>query len=159
MLLKRQYDIPVGWEPQRAPDGMLTNPLPVQSLSLKHTGTHPEQNFSRRLVETGLIEGWVSMSQGTLVVHTDEEDLKYTIVRMPGIYCCHCAAKLDDDATGASGRAHMHTMHADTASPDTTNPAGFRQTHAYECVLDAEQHATWQVGTGEKVRLPYRKAR
>lgn len=143
MLLKRLYTKPEGWEPQRAPDGTLTNPLPVTGLDVKHTGTHPEQHFSRRLVDAGLREGWLSLRKGMLTLHTAQGDLDYTVQRMPGLYCCHCDATLDDDPTGEAGRAHVAAMHADTASPDASNPAGYLRTHAYECVLDEVQHAVW----------------
>jgi hypothetical protein len=143
MLLKRLYDKPADWEPERAPDGRLLNPLPVVGLSLHHTGTHKEQNFSRRLVEAGLAQGWVSMAKGQLILHTEDEDLTYTIVRPPGQYCCHCQADVGDDPSGQAGRDHVAQAHAGAASPDPANPAGFRMSHAYECVLEESQHARW----------------
>jgi hypothetical protein len=143
MQLKRHYAIPEGWEPVRDAEGRLTNPLPVEGISVKHTGTHATQNFSRRLVDAGIAEGWMSMSRGMLTLHAEEEDLTYTILRMPGMYCCHCDAKLEDDPSGATGRAHLAAEHAGTPSPDPSNPAGFRVTNAYECELDEEQHARW----------------
>ena len=157
MLLTRHYDIPDGWEPERGPDGTLLNPLPVQSLELKHTGASPEQNFSRRLIDAGVAEGWITMSKGKIVMHTTDEDLEYAIVRMPGMYCCHCDAKLVDDTSGASGRDHVQAMHGGQPSPDANNPAGFRQTHAYECVLDEGQHAKWQALDGSAVQYPYKR--
>lgn len=143
MLLKRHYEIPDGWEPERGPDGALLNPLPVAGLEIKHTGTHAEQRFSRRFVESGLAEGWVSLGKGLLTLHTLNEDLQFTITRMPGTHCCHCDAALPYDPSGASSRAHVETEHAGAASPDPSNPAGYCVTHAYECVLDEVQHAAW----------------
>ena len=143
MQLKRLYDMPEGWEPHRDEQGNLLNAPPIKGLKLKHTGTHPEQNFSRRLVEAGVAEGWASMGRGKIVLHTEGEDLEYTIVRMPGTYCCFCDAKLDDDTTGALPRAHIAQQHAGETCADKSNPAGFRVTNAYECVLDEEQHAYW----------------
>jgi len=143
MLMKRLYDIPDGWEPQRNERGELLNPLPVAALSLKHTGTNPEQNFSRRMVDAGLQEGWLSMARGTLTLHTTEDDLAYTILKTPGTYCCHCDMRLDDDPSGASNRQHVEREHPGEASPDPANPAWYRVTNAYECVLDEAQHARW----------------
>lgn len=170
MLLKRKYEKPEGWEPEY--EGMaafqtmlanahltdaqkeemlatykrtaaVMNAPPVVGVIVKHTGTHPEMNFKRQRVEEALAAGWMSISQGKLTLHAEDEDLVYTITRIPGTYCCHCDAKLDDDVRGDSGRRHVTTYHAGVASPDTSNPAGFLVTHAYECVLDAAQHAKW----------------
>lgn len=143
MLLKRNYDIPEGWEPERDAHGNLTNPLPVKSLTLKHTGVHPEQNFSRRLIDGGLQEGWLSLGHGQVVLHTEQGDLHYTVNKVPGSYCCFCDAKLDDDTTGTSGREHVREFHEGAESPDPSNPMGFRVTNAYECTLDADEHAKW----------------
>jgi hypothetical protein len=143
MLFKRHYDIPSGWEPERGPDGALLNPLPVAGLEVKHTGTHAEQTFSRRFIDAGLAEGWVSLSRGALIIHALDGDFTYTVARMPGSYCCHCDAPLADDPSGALGRAHVEANHAGVPSPDVTNPAGYCVTHAYECVLDEAQHAQW----------------
>jgi hypothetical protein len=145
MLLKRNYDIPEGWEPERAPDGRLLNALPVKSLTIKHTGVHAGQNFSRRLVDAGVAEGWLSLRGRTLTLYTEQDELHYSVLHMPGTYCCHCDQRLDDDPSGASSRQHVETMHAEAASPDPNHPAGYRVTHAYECVLDEAQHAKWQV--------------
>jgi hypothetical protein len=151
MLLKRYYDIPEGWEPKRAPDGTLLNPPKVDALDVRHTGTHQEQNFSRRLVDAGLAEGWLSLSKGILTLHTTQEDLTYTILRTPGLYCCHCDAALGEDASGAAGRAHVAAVHPGEPSPDAQHPAGYRHVHAYECVLDVKQHARWQRPAGATV--------
>lgn len=170
MLLKRKYDKPDGWEPEYEGmaefQAMLTasgmsevqqaemlaafrrtasvvNTPPVVGVSVKHTGTHPEQHFKRQRVEEALAAGWMSIGQGKLTVHAEEEDLVFTITRIPGTYCCYCGAKLQDDVRGDDGRRHVALHHAGAESPDSSNPAGFLVTHAYECVLDESQHATW----------------
>jgi hypothetical protein len=149
MLLKRLYDMPEGWEAERDETGTLLNRPPLWAMSIKHTGTHAEQNFSRRFIDAGMIEGWLSMGQGKITLHgVDEEteepvDLVYTVLRMPGTYCSHCDMKLDDDPSGASSRAHVADRHGETPSPDRQNPAGYRVTTAYECVLEEDQHAQW----------------
>jgi hypothetical protein len=158
MLLKRHYNIPAGWAPERAPDGTLLNPLPVDHLEVKHTGVHPEQNFSRGLVDAGLAEGWLSMSRGKIIVHTAQEDLGYTVLKVPGTYCCSCDEALGEDQSGETGRRHVAANHAGEKSPDPNNPAGFRVTNAYECVLAKEQHSKWQFGEGTAVPYPYRRA-
>lgn len=143
MLLKRLYDTPDGWVAERDADGRVTNAPPLKGLRLYHTGTNPAQNFSRRMVDTGLAEGWLTLGKGLLMIDTEQETLEYTIVRTPGTYCCHCDARLEDDPSGASGRAHVTQAHAGTPSPDPSNPAGFRVTSAYECTLNEAQHALW----------------
>lgn len=145
MLLKREYAMPEGWEPERDAEGRVTNAPPLKQIHVKHTGTHPEQQFSRRLVDAGLHEGWISLGQGKLTLHTAEGDLAYTIVRVPGTYCCYCNLALGDDPSGVTGRDHVALMHAGESCDDQDNPAGYRVTHAYECVLDADTHAKWQV--------------
>lgn len=151
MLVKRLYDIPEGWEPQRDAHGVVHNqPPPQDRVLLKHTGTNPEQNFSRRFVDGGLQEGWLSLGRGKLTMATvtqdgENVDLEYTVLKQPGTYCCHCEAKLDDDPSGASNRQHVTDLHGEAESPDPTNPAGYRITNAYECVLDEGQHARWAV--------------
>jgi hypothetical protein len=146
MLLKRLYHMPEGWVAERDERGELLNPPELRAISIQNTGPEPEQNFSRRVIEAGIAEGWISMGQGKITIHGVDEteapaDLVYTVLHMPGTYCCHCNMKLDDDPSGASSRAHVADRHGDTPSPDPQNPVGCRVTTAYECVLDPEQHA------------------
>lgn len=151
MLLKRIYEIPEGWEPERAPDGRLLNPLPIAGLHVRHTGVSQAQNFSRRLVDAGLREGWLTLSRGELLLHTAQGDLRYTVLRTPGLYCCHCEAALGEDVTGAAGRGHVASVHAGVPSPEGEHPGGYRHTHGYECLLDAVQHAKWMRPAGATV--------
>lgn len=151
MRLKRRYDIPEGWEPERSEDGTLTNPLPIAGIDVQHTGVDASQNFSRRVVDAGVQQGWLTLSKGKLILHTNQEDLVYTVARTPGLYCCHCGASLGEDATGQSGQEHVRAMHKDEPSPDPSNPAGYRRTHAYECTLDHDQHVRWQRPAGATV--------
>ncbi|MFQ5757189.1 MAG: hypothetical protein ACE5H7_14015, partial [Acidiferrobacterales bacterium] len=81
------------------------------------------QNFSTRLVERAVTEGWMSIGRGKIVTHTRPE-LSYKIVREPGYYCCHCNKKLDD---GPSARTHIEAAHAGKNSPDPGNPSGYRR--------------------------------
>ena len=170
MQLKRRYNKPEGWTPQYegydafaaqlAASGMsaedqavalaqytrvarLVNMPPVTGVSIRDTGAQPEQHFKRQRVEEALVQGWMSLGRGLLTIHAEEGDLVYTIQRVPGTYCCYCQAKLDDDVSGASGRAHITREHGDAASPDPSNPAGWLVTNAYECVLEEAAHRQW----------------
>lgn len=162
MLLKRIYDKPEGWERQvntralggvalidpKKPEGACLNPPPLSHIEVKHTGTTPEQNFSDRLVYTGIREGWITLSKGKLIVHGQPEDLRYTVKRGPGHYCCHCGAALEDAARFVAkdvtaGMQHVADAHPDKESPDPGNPAGYCRVLAFECVLDSEQHTKY----------------
>lgn len=105
MLLKRIY------KPQAEKDPK----VPVLShIELRHTGTHAEQNFSRRLVEAAVKEGWMKIEGDKLALLAKPENLVYTIKRTPGRY------------------------------DNPKAPAGYEVTNAYECVLDAAQHAKFR---------------
>lgn len=121
---------------------------PLAHVELRHTGTTAGQNFSGGLVEAALREGWMTVSPGKITLHVQPEELVYSITRMPGRYCCHCAEKLPDDATGELARAHVGGLHAGVPSPDAQHPAGYCMLNHYECVLDATQHERWKAPRG-----------
>jgi len=135
MLLKRLYDHS-GEKPRLA------------GVSVAHTGTYREQNFSAQLVAEALAAGWMSIAQGKLTLHAREGDLVYSIVRGPGRYCCHCGEKLEEDALGHAARAHIEKAHPGAKSPDQAWPSGYAWIKAYECVLDAEQHQRFRAKPG-----------
>lgn len=141
MLLKRFY--------KTSPEGVRS----FDYVSVAHTGTHPEQNFSDRLVAGAVAEGWMSLSRGKIIVHAQPEDLVYTIKRGPGVYCCFTGKKLDGQV---EARAHVAKNFAGKPSPDKSNPGGYEVLHAYECVLDADQHDKFMAKPGQ---LTYRFAK
>jgi hypothetical protein len=150
MELKRHYE--------KDADG---KPVRVSHVSVVHTGTTPQQNFSGRLVDAGLADGWLAISGTRLTIKTDGEPLGYTIVHPPGVYCCHDGKPIalsqrarDErlrDPTHAKlaaseARAYLEKHgFAGKASPDPQNPSGYRVADHYECVLDADQHAQFNV--------------
>lgn len=115
-----------------------------EGISVIHTGVARLQNFSRRFVETGIVQGWLTLSRGALTLHAQEEDLQYRILGMPGRYCLHCGLHWPGDPTGAETRAHISAEHAGMVSPDPQWPQGYRATESYECLLSEEQHARWK---------------
>mgnify|MGYP001290723524 CR=1 FL=1 len=92
---------------------------PVLShIEVQHTGTSREQHFSDSLVAAGLMEGWMSITDGQLTLHAQPEDLVYTILRVPGKY----ASK--------------------------TERSGYEVIHYYDCILDEAQHARLRIQKG-----------
>jgi len=119
---------------------------PVDHVQVKHTGTKVNQNFSTRFVETGILEGWVSMVGQTITLHTKPQNLVYAITKRPGRYCSHCGDKLNDDTRGVEARAHVREKHPGKKSPDPESPAGYAQVNAYLCTLDGVSHAKFKAG-------------
>jgi hypothetical protein len=151
MELKRHYE----------KDAETGKPVRVSHVSVVHTGTAPEQNFSGRLVDAGLADGWLAISGTKLTIKTDAGPLVYTIVHPPGYYCCHDGKPITLSQRARDERLRDPT-HAKLAasearaylekngflgkpSPDPQNPAGYRVADHYECKLDAEQHAKFNV--------------
>ena len=156
MLLKRHYRKPQAWQPDRnvrdangklkaptRPENELLNQPPIDHFTVVHTGTHAEQNFSTRMIERGVAEGWATVGEGKLTLKCDPEALVYAIKRGPGFYCCHCARRLEDASSSA---AHVAAEHEGKKSPDASNPAGYSRINQYECVLAPQLHAKHRVG-------------
>lgn len=137
MLLKRHY--------KRGAEGNLLSPASLASVEVFHAGVNPEQHFSSGLIDAGVLEGWISLGQGKITLHTKPENLVYAMKRTPGRYCCHCNEKLPDDATGEAARSHVKLFHPGETSPDPQNPSGYCMLNHYQCVLDASQHDKWKV--------------
>ncbi len=129
--------------------GRVTNPLPIVGMQMLDTGTTPQQTFSRDYVNRGVQQGWLSMGRGKITLScteadgTPQEDFVYTILRTPGGYCCFCNASIEIDQYGEIGKRHVAEFHDGLASPDPSNPLGFRLLGGYECELDADTHARW----------------
>jgi YgiT-type zinc finger domain-containing protein len=113
-------------------------------ISLAHTGSSPEQNFSTQLVTGCLKDGIMEINGDALTFHVYPEGLRYTIKRTPGRYCVHCGEKLPDDTGGELARLHVAQEHAGVPSPDKNNPAGYEAIHYFECVLSSAQHKKYK---------------
>lgn len=142
MLLKRILKPAPDWVKQVNKRGECINPPPLDYVALAHTGTHAEQNFSEGLVGAGIREGWISFGKGKLTLDVHPEPLVYTVKRTPGLYCCHCQARLGSQI---EARLHVATEHEGIESPDPQNPSGYLGTLAFECVLDSAQHDKFKV--------------
>lgn len=118
MQLKKLYDT--------------SGPTPqVTGVQVLHAG--PRQNFSPRILERGVAEGWITMGEGRILLRS-KPPVAYRIVRTPGYYCCHCGKGLDDSP---AGHAHVDAAHAGKRSPDLSNPAGYRKDNFYACLREA----------------------
>lgn len=104
---------------QRRPEG-----LKILEASAPGSGQH----FTPRFVDEGLADGWLTLSGTRLVLIGTGGALIYRLDRPPGIYCCHCDAAIDDSE---AARTHVSGAHADVASPDASNPAGYRYDHFF----------------------------
>lgn len=130
LRLKRKFD-PDAIAAWRDSGGDTTPPAPTHLEVQEQRGDR--QNFSRRFVDAGLEEGWLSLGDGQLVLKTaeDEPDVAFKVLEVPGVYCSHCDERLQggDDVA----QAHVAEHHPDEESPDVENPAGYRVSHAYLC--------------------------
>jgi hypothetical protein len=136
MMLKRKHD-----------GGRCTG---VQIL---HTGLKPQQNFSHRLIEQAMAEGWADISGNTLTLHADPEPLVYTLKRTPGYYCTSTGERIPISEV-AWGRMRA-TGNGDLSRRDAVAwlaahgkaQDDYDVTWAYECELQPEQHARWRAVT------------
>ncbi len=76
-----------------------------------------EHNFSPKLIRDGLINGWLTVSQSDIVIHTPGTDVAFKINRAPGCYCTHCGATFEHDTSRARIREHIQQHHAALAMP------------------------------------------
>jgi hypothetical protein len=135
MLLQRQYEKDAAGTPR------------CTHVLVKHTGTSPEQNFSHRAVEQAMVDGWMHIDGDTLTVTAEPEDLLYQVKRTPGYYCRSTGERIPISPTAwvrmrSTGQGDLSAREAKawllSRGKDATD---YEVTHAYECVLDAEQHA------------------
>lgn len=131
MWLKREYD----------KGGKCTH------FRIKHTGLGRAQNFSSRFVEGCIVEGTVTVGEGTLTLYTKPEKLKYTLKRRPGYYCASTGERIpiSDVAWGSSRRGDLASREARAwlkakGLPETD----YEVTNAYECELDSAQHEKYR---------------
>lgn len=114
MKLKRIYDHSSG------------TPV-LKEVKVLHAGD--KQHFTQHFLDTGVEAGFVTISKGEIVLHTNPE-LRYKIVRKPGYYCCFDNAPM---GSGAEAQEYVSKNFANQPSPDTNNPKGYRQDNFYAC--------------------------
>lgn len=132
MLMQRQYD----------KAGKCTHVI------VKHTGTDEAQNFSHRVVEGGIADGWIEVGEDYLQIKTDGEPLRYRLNRTPGYYCVSTGERIPISAMAWASprRGELASREARTwLAKAGKEPTDYEVTNAYECVLDADQHAQFKL--------------
>lgn len=166
MELKRKFDPAdlAAWQLAKASAARLGLPEPSPPapthVEVRHTGTNPEQNFSRRLVEQAVLAGLMRVEGDRLYLKTapDQDDLGFTIRRAPGYYQASTGERIPigemamtrmlRTGMGDLTRAEAVTWLTARGAPQTD----YEVTNAYECVLDAEQHAMYRAVPDAKGR-------
>lgn len=130
MLMQRQHDSA----------GKCTHVL------VKHTGTEPAQNFSRRLVLQAVTDGWMKIDGDKLTIKAEPESLVYALKRQPGYYCISTGERIPVDDLAWSqmlqtGRGDLSRQQALAWLASKGKAAGdYEVTMAYEGVLGEAQH-------------------
>lgn len=127
MFLKRLYSDPDPATGQRT----------VTSVRVMRAGR--VMRFSPTMLDGADAEGWLTRSRGTVTIHGEKGDVVYRVAHTPGLYCCHCDARLGDVGDKNVGLAHVAEHHAGVPSPDPQNPVGYRGLTAFECVLIGDE--------------------
>lgn len=109
------------------------NPTSVKTVRV--LSEKPRHNFSMNLVQGGISEGWLSLMKGRIVLHAEDGDHVFNILRGPGHYCCHCNSKLDGQV---NARKHVAEDHEGDESPDRSNPSGYSRINHYEGLKEEE---------------------
>ncbi len=88
------------------------------------------QQFTVRHISGAVMGGYMTLAKGRIVLHAVSGDVVFRILRVPGMWCRHCGAMLDDSA---GARRHVIDRHPGVPSPDRNNPSGYEQLNAFEC--------------------------
>lgn len=125
-------------------------------VAVKHTGTSQAQNFSHRLVENGVADGWIEVGPSHLVIKTDGEPLRYALKRTPGYYCLSTGERIPVSAMAWASprRGELASREArDWLQQAGKAPTDYEVTNAYECTLALEQHHRFRAVLDAKGRV------
>lgn len=117
-----------------------------------HTGSTAPQNFSMRLVEAGMEQGWVGIEGDVLTLRSQPEALTYKLKRTPGYYCKSSGERIPVSATAwarllATGVGKLSRAEAlDWLATRGLQPDDYDLCVQYECELNAQQHAKFKKG-------------
>lgn len=131
MRLKKQYD-PIeieAWE-KSGRQGQTPKPTHVVVQNLKDI-----QRFDPDLLQREAANGIISIAGGKIIWKTadGQDDVAYKIVRVPGMYCCHCGQQQSDSG---SAKLHVIEFHSGDVSPDQNNPSGYCKDNWFTCKLE-----------------------
>lgn len=118
---------------------------PVKGIKVLRAGR--VQRFTQNFITGGLLEGWLFMGDGLIVLRAEPEALTYRVVRGPGAYCCFCDESVPGGQTKAladESLAHVAQAHSEEGIADPHHPAGYRVEAFYTTVLEK----------GEPIELP-----
>ncbi len=102
----------------------------IDSIEVKRYSEN--QKFSQKFINNMMADGFLTMTKGKIVLHTQPE-LTYIIKQMPGYYCCHTGEKLSGEK---EAKQHITENFSDIESPDKNNPAGYCKQDFYNCELE-----------------------
>ena len=94
-----------------------------------------KQNFTRKFIDKSVESGLMTLTKGSIVLHTVPE-LTYKIIRGPGIFCCFDNERISDQE---EARAYVAKNFKGVPSPDSNNPSGYRDDRFYACQLIKEE--------------------
>jgi len=105
----------------------------ISHVSIKHAGDR--WNPSQTIVQQGIVEGWLSVIDGRIILKTaeGESDVRYRINRAPGRYSCFNGQKL-----GSEAAAKEHVTKQEGDSPDPQHPSGYVNNTYYECAKESD---------------------
>lgn len=115
----------------------------VSRVTVGHTGLKPEQNFSHRLIEAGIAQGWITLTGDTLTMAADPEDLVYTVKRTPGYFCKSTGERIPISMMAwASPKRDVLAYREAQAWLSANGKAAtdYEVGNDYRCVLSSTQH-------------------
>lgn len=121
--------------------GDLLEPWPLAGVEL--VGDPPAvHRFKPQWLLAAVTQGWASLAQGRITLHTVGGDVAWRIVREPGAYCCCCGDRVGDGPTADPAEAarrctYVAACQAYQPGADPENPAGYRVDNYYEGHLEA----------------------
>lgn len=119
-------------------------------VQVKHTGLKPQQNFSHRLVEQGILEGWIQIEGDTLTIRAEPEDLRYHLQRRPGYYCRSSRQRIPISETAwvrkrSTGVGDISRREAQAwLAAHAKKLDDYEVTEAYECALETALHQKYR---------------
>lgn len=128
-------------------------------VEVKHTGLKPRQNFSHRMIEQAMAEGWVQIDGDTLTMTADPEPLRYKLLRRPGYYCTSNGERIPISelawtrmrATGIGDLSRKEALA--WLQANKKGEGDYEVTNAYECELDPKLHAKYRGVTAPSGQL------
>jgi len=139
-LTLRKHADRSGPEPTYGPDGKPETPWPLTGVSIVGDPP-PVHHFPKDMVTKAVGEGWMSLSQGRIVIHTiDRGDIPYRIIRTPGAYCCHCGQRIGDGPAATPAEADRRRSHTDRCCDGEPHPpewpGGYEVINHFDCELE-----------------------